>query len=528
MKSKIKKIQIVRILVQIAFLFLLPGLFTLTFSGIKSIYLSIIKGNFNLAQSYPNVLELFTIIPLTIILGRFFCGWMCAFGTFNDIIYKISKHIFKVDFKVNSNVDAVIKYVKYLILLMLIFFVWTKGSTLFVTSNPWDAFGQITSFPQVISKYTVGFILLVLIGIGAAFIERFFCRYLCPLGAIFSITSRISIFKISKPNDKCGKCRICTNNCSMGIQLYKAQEQRGGECISCLRCVEVCPRRNTHANILNENVNPALASSVAIATFGAIYALNNIGGATVTKYMPTTASVSSTVAGSQQGKYKDGTYKGTADGYESTIAVTVTVKGGKITDVTVDSINDTPGYYEKAKNGIPGEIIQAQSTSVDTVSGATHSSDGIINAVKDALKNATVSSSTNKITATSNSNSSSSGAQTGTTTPKANSTTKVNNTTAAVASSTTASQGKYKNGTYTGTADGFRPGLQVAVTVKGGKISDIQIQQINDTPRFYHRAVGVVPNEIIQAQTPDVDTVSGATYSSTGIINAVKNALSKA
>ena len=90
MKTKIQKIQIVRIVVQIAFLFLLPGLFTLTFSGIKGIYLSIIKGTFSLAQSYPNMIELFTIIPLTIIIGRFFCGWMCAFGTFNDIIYKIS------------------------------------------------------------------------------------------------------------------------------------------------------------------------------------------------------------------------------------------------------------------------------------------------------------------------------------------------------------------------------------------------------------------------------------------------------
>ncbi len=385
MKTKIQKIQIVRIVVQIAFLFLLPGLFTLTFSGIKGIYLSIIKGTFNLAQSYPNMIELFTIIPLTVIIGRFFCGWMCAFGTFNDIIYKISKYVFKVNYKVSSSTDAALKYVKYLILVMLIVFVWTMGSPIFVTSNPWDAFGQITSFPQVISKYTVGFILLVLIGIGAAFIERFFCRYLCPLGAIFSITSKLSIFKISKPNDKCGKCRICTNNCSMGIQLYKVKEQRGGECISCLRCVEVCPRRNTQANILNTNVNPALASSIAIAGFGAIYALNSLGGTTVTKYFPTTASVSSTVAGSAQGKYKDGTYTGTADGYRPGLTVAVTVKSGKISDIKITQINDTPDFYKQAVNTVPNEIIQAQSTDVDTVSGATYSSNGIIQAVKAAV-----------------------------------------------------------------------------------------------------------------------------------------------
>ncbi|MGL5577034.1 MAG: 4Fe-4S binding protein [Sarcina sp.] len=64
--------------------------------------------------------------------------------------------------------------------------------------------------------------------------ERFFCRYLCPLGAVFSIISRFKILKINKKKDKCGKCRLCTNKCVMGISLYEDDNVKSGECITVL------------------------------------------------------------------------------------------------------------------------------------------------------------------------------------------------------------------------------------------------------------------------------------------------------
>jgi len=86
--------------------------------------------------------------------------------------------------------------------------------------------------------------------------------------------------------------------------------------------------------------------------------------------------------------YKDGTYEGSARGYHPGLTVSVTVSGGKIASIEITSHNETPGFYEKAFNSVPDEIIDSQSTSVDTVSGATRSSVGIINAVANALKNA--------------------------------------------------------------------------------------------------------------------------------------------
>lgn len=88
------------------------------------------------------------------------------------------------------------------------------------------------------------------------------------------------------------------------------------------------------------------------------------------------------------GTYNDGIYNGTADGYSQNLKVQVEISDGKISDIEIVSHNETPGFYEKAFESVPDAIIKKQSTAVDTVSGATYSSLGIINAVNNALNSA--------------------------------------------------------------------------------------------------------------------------------------------
>ena len=97
------------------------------------------------------------------------------------------------------------------------------------------------------------------------------------------------------------------------------------------------------------------------------------------------------------GNYSDGTYQGTASGHSQGLTVQVKISGGKISNIDITSHNETPGFYEQAFEVVPAEIIQKQSTGVDTVSGATQSSIGIINAVNNALNqaNTTQNSTTN-------------------------------------------------------------------------------------------------------------------------------------
>lgn len=413
MASKIKKSQIIRHIIQLIAFILLPGLYSMTFSEVKTVYQMIINGNVNFLEALPSLIEFIAIMLLTIVLGRWFCGWICAFGAYNDLIYFISKKIFTIKFRVDEKVDSILKYFKYLVLLFIIAISWTMGSSILESTSPWDVFGQITDVSTIFSNLLVGLIFLILITIGSAFIERFFCRYLCPLGAIFSIISKIGIVKINKPKADCGKCRACTMNCSMGLPLYKVNCVKGGDCINCLKCTEVCYRNNANVNVLGRDLDAKLTGSVAMATFLGIYGFTNFAGNAVTKSgiaaksnavssnlnsqtesAPESSKLnhettSSNTVQNNASEYKDGTYTGSGTGYRGgTTKISVTVSDGKISSIQAISNQDTPKFYQRAEGTIIKSIISKQSTSVDTVSGATYSSEGIMSAVTNALNEA--------------------------------------------------------------------------------------------------------------------------------------------
>lgn len=523
MASKIKRSQIIRHVIQLIAFILLPGLYSMTFSEVKTVYQMIINGNFNFFAALPSLIEFIAIMLLTIVLGRWFCGWICAFGAYNDLIYFISRKVFKIKFRVDEKIDSVLKYVKYVVLVFIIAISWTMGSSILESTSPWDAFGQITDVSAIFSSLLIGFIFFILITIGAAFIERFFCRYLCPLGAIFSIISKIGIVKINKPKADCGKCRACTMNCSMGLPLYKVDCVRGGDCINCLKCTEVCYRNNANVNVLGRDLDAKLTGSVAMATFLGVYGLSNFAGNAVTKSgIAVNSNTVSSYANSQtesSQKYKDGTYTGTGEGYRSgTTKMSVTISNGKITKIETISNEDTPKFYQRVEGTITKSIISKQSTSVDTISGATFSSKGIISAVKSALEQATSGESTNSTS----DNDSTNKTEASTENSKSNQATTSSN---AVQDTTS----EYKDGTYTGSGKGFKGRTTtVSVTVTGGKISNIETVSYGDDRPYYERASASVMKNIISKQSTSVDTVSGATYSSKGIMSAVTNALSQA
>ncbi|WP_270564283.1 4Fe-4S binding protein [Clostridium beijerinckii] len=393
MASKIKKSQIIRHTIQLIAFILLPGLYSVTFSEVKTVYQMIINGNFNFFEASPSLIEFITIVLLTMVLGRWFCSWICAFGAYNDLIYFISKKVFKIKFRVNEKVDSILKYFKYLVLVFIIAISWTIGSNILESTSAWDAFGQITDVSTIFSSLLVGLIFLILITIGAAFIERFFCRYLCPLGAIFSIISKIGIVKLNKPKADCGKCRACTMNCSMGLPLYKAECVKGGDCINCLNCTEVCYRNNANVNVLGRDLDAKLTGSVAMATFLGVYGFTNFAGNAITKSeIAVNSNTVSNEANSRtesSQKYKDGTYTGTGEGYRGgTTKISVTISNGEITKIETISNEDTPKFYQRVEGTITKSIISKQSTSVDTVYGATYSSKGIMSAVTNALNKA--------------------------------------------------------------------------------------------------------------------------------------------
>ena len=113
-KNKFSPLRIFRLIIQILLFILLPALFIETFSGIKLIFLSIIHEDFSFITLLPLILTTIIIIPVTALSGRFFCGWMCAFGTLGDFIHIISLKILKKKIKINKKADTALKFMKYM------------------------------------------------------------------------------------------------------------------------------------------------------------------------------------------------------------------------------------------------------------------------------------------------------------------------------------------------------------------------------------------------------------------------------
>lgn len=198
--------------------------------------------------------------------------------------------------------------------------------------------------------------------------------------------------------------------------------------------------------------------------------------------------------------YKDGTYYGTGTGFRGKVTARVMIKSGKMASVKVTKIQDDAPYMKKAK-AVINRMINKQSTNVDGVAGATYSSNGIIEAVRDALRKAVIKKPVDD--------------------PKPPEETKP-------PEKENPEPGKYNDGVYAASARGYQGFITVSVTVSGEKITDVQITDANDDEPFLTNAKAVI-EKIIKNQSADgIDAVSGATYSSEGILEAVQKALKKA
>ena len=409
--KKLTALNVTRRIIQIIAFVMLPGLFIETFSGMKAIVTSLIGGTFSFGELSFQIFTVAAVLLVTIIAGRVFCGFLCAFGSMGDFAGFLGRKLHLPQPKLPEKVEAALKYIKYALLAFIILFIWVLGTvSIPETSNPWTVFGmysKIGSWPGMSYILSIGGALLIAIFVASMFLPRFFCRYLCPLGAVFGIVSKVRVFSIAKPTGECGGCSLCTKNCPMALNLSKKESVRSGECISCMQCVDVCPRKNAHVRGLSNKYVATMVTVLCLCVmiggyyggnaYAKSYAASNAASTASSSSSSSSSSSDSTTYDSSSGlvsdanssndtsKYKDGTYTGTGEGYRGTTKVKVVVKSGKITSITVVSYEDDEQWFSRAVDTVISEIKDSQSVDVDTVTGATFSSNGIRAAVADAL-----------------------------------------------------------------------------------------------------------------------------------------------
>ena len=227
--KEIKKLHTwLRALIQILYFLFLPSVYTTAFAGVKYIFTQIGVGE--AIGMTPFVTVLIVLCAYTILFGRFFCGFACAFGSLGDGIHAFYIWCFKKKKKkpvlLSEKITEKLSYLKYLVLTVI----------------------AVLCFAGI---YLPGVILLLLIIVGMCLEERFFCRNLCPMGAVFSLLPVLPFFALHRDRENCIKgCSGCTKKCPSGIGLPEDGSLKvEGDCFQCQKCIDTCPKKHIHTGI---------------------------------------------------------------------------------------------------------------------------------------------------------------------------------------------------------------------------------------------------------------------------------------
>jgi len=219
------------------------------FGGLESLYSFITSGLF-IRHIHLSNLVVFIALLTTVIIGKsFFCGWICPVGTLQEWVRKVGRFMDRLPAVLYlrrrlrksallKTLDRVAINFKYLLLVYILLETSRLGALIF---RSWDPYPGLISLGEL--RWTTGvYILLVILNLSLV-TERPFCRYACPLGALIGVLGRLSLIKVTRNADNCIQCGLCHHKCPMGVNVKDYQRIGSTECISCLNCLEICPKR---------------------------------------------------------------------------------------------------------------------------------------------------------------------------------------------------------------------------------------------------------------------------------------------
>lgn len=252
-KQKKKMHVITRAVIQLVFFLFFPSAFTAAFAGVKYIFTQ-------LGAKEPiemtSFLTVFLVLSLySFVFGRFFCGFACAFGSFGDAVHvaylKICKKLKKKPVQMKEPLGKKLNILKYLVLIVIVMLCYAGIYSKAQGYSPWDVFSMLHAGNFKLHKYVIGVILLLLIMIGMCIQERFFCRFLCPMGAVFAILPVLPIFSLRRKRENCIKgCRACTKKCTANLEIPEEGSMDVlGDCFQCQKCIDTCPKSNIHCGV---------------------------------------------------------------------------------------------------------------------------------------------------------------------------------------------------------------------------------------------------------------------------------------
>jgi polyferredoxin len=219
----------------------------LPISSLISLKYWLVTGVFN--QVHPSgLIILLMVVATAILLKRGFCSWVCPFGLSTEYLNRLHRFIFRKNVRVPRWLDYPLRSLKYL---LLAFFLWAIGFQMnaaaleYFIYSPYNMVADIKMlhFFTDISTFAL-WVLIILVGL-SILIRNFWCRYLCPYGALLGVLSFLSLFKVHRNEETCTQCQKCTRACPVDIKVHNTLSVISDECHACLKCVAVCPEKDT-------------------------------------------------------------------------------------------------------------------------------------------------------------------------------------------------------------------------------------------------------------------------------------------
>ena len=215
------------------------------FGGVVSIYQYISTGTYTQKIHGSAFVLMIIVFLLTLIFGPVFCGWVCPLGTVQEFVSKLGEKIFRKKFNkfIPYKYDKYLRFLRYIMLGWVIYMTAQSGKLFFGDIDPYFALFNFWTGEVAVTGLIVLGVVLVL----SLFIERPFCKYACPYGAVLGVFNLFRIFQIKRSEATCTSCGVCDRNCPMNIPISSEKTVRDHQCITCMKCTseQACPINNT-------------------------------------------------------------------------------------------------------------------------------------------------------------------------------------------------------------------------------------------------------------------------------------------
>lgn len=210
--------------------------------GLAGLYFFLISGGqFLWKLTYANFIILGGLILMGLVVKSGFCGWMCPFGSLqewiNRLFRKIKVRLPRIKNDRLSQVSMKLRWIKYVVLAAVILSTAVTGRLIFRDWDPFLAFFHFGHGNLASTAYLIMWIVLFL----SIFIDRFWCKYLCPLGAVIGLIGKPSWIRVQRNEEECTNCQLCDKSCPMNLKPSQMQGVTSVECNSCLDCLDVHP-----------------------------------------------------------------------------------------------------------------------------------------------------------------------------------------------------------------------------------------------------------------------------------------------